>query len=366
VNRLADAASRRLSPCVANTSRMDSCRPAGQRCGDPQPTSRSTAAWNLSLKCSRKRSQGVLGVGEVKMRRHTRTAGGHRREGKAPCHGCEHPTQTKRPRRPAAGTEQLHQLEGKKSPFAGSAQDLPDQQERAGHPQIRLKRPARLLPPDAQPPKMPQPGLPAGRQATARSTTHHRGYRRSDRSSRLRFSGRRLLRCGAISSMPRAANARSRASLSQALSPTSRCGTSFVRMKSNHPCVRVDSCGRAEQLCTAMGNPRASTAMRIFTPLPTLVRPTPSPPPRAEQNAASRKHSYSRYPPRSSTSCPACCNSRSNTPSRTSRWKNRCTALLEPNSRGRSFHLALLSNNQKIPLVPCACRFGGGRPWGSW
>jgi len=40
----------------------------------------------------------------VKMRRPTRSAGGHRREGKATCHGCEHPTQTKRPRRPAAGT----------------------------------------------------------------------------------------------------------------------------------------------------------------------------------------------------------------------------------------------------------------------
>ena len=42
----------------------------------------------------------------MKMRRPTRSAGGHRREGKATCHGCERPTQTKRRRRPAAETAQ--------------------------------------------------------------------------------------------------------------------------------------------------------------------------------------------------------------------------------------------------------------------
>ena len=151
-----------------------------------------------------------------------------------------------------------------------SAQRHPHQQKRAGHLQIRLKRPARLLPPDAQPPKMPQPGLPAGRQATARSTTHRRRYRRSNRPSCVRFSGRRPLRCGAISSMPRPANARYRPLLSQAFSATTRSGTSLVSMKSNHPCARVDSCGRAEQLRTAMGNLRASTAIRILAPLPTF------------------------------------------------------------------------------------------------
>jgi len=151
-----------------------------------------------------------------------------------------------------------------------SAQRHPHQQKRAGHLQIRLRRQARSLPPDAQPPKTPQPGLPAGRQATARSTTHRRRYRRSNRPSCVRFSGRRPLRCGAISSMPRAANARSRASLSQTLSATTRSGTSLVSMKSNHPCARVDSCGRAEQLCTAMGNPRASMAIKILAPLPTF------------------------------------------------------------------------------------------------
>ena len=205
---------------------------------------------------------------------------------------------------------------------------------------------------------------PAGRQATIRSIARRRRYRRSDRPSCVRSSGRRLLRCGVISSMPRAANARSSASLSQALSPTTRSGTSFVRMKSNNPCTKVDSCGRAGQLCTAMGHPRASTAIRILTPLPTFVRPIPSPPPRAGENAASRKHSHSRYSPCCSTSWRVSCDSRSNTPSRTSRWKNRCTALCEPNSRGRSFHLAPLSNNQKIPASALHLSVRGQPPLG--
>jgi len=150
----------------------------------------------------------------VKMRRRTQSSIGHRIEANLALQGSQRRTHTKGPQQPLVALELPHQREGGKGPPAGSAQHLPHQQKRAGHLQIRLKRPARLLPPDAQPPKMPQPGLPAGRQATVRSTTHRRRYRRSNRPSRLRFSGRRLLRCGAISSMPRAANARSRASLS--------------------------------------------------------------------------------------------------------------------------------------------------------
>ena len=128
-----------------------------------------------------------------------------------------------------------------------------------------MKRPTRLLP--GMHSRRKPAARPAGRQATIRSIARRRRYRRSDRPSCVRSSGRRLLRCGVISSMPRAANARSSASLSQALSPTTRSGTSFVRMKSNNPCTKVDSCGRAGQLCTAMGHPRASTAIKIFTPL---------------------------------------------------------------------------------------------------
>jgi len=262
--------------------------------------------------------------------------------------------------------EQLHQREGGKGPPAGSAQHLPHQQKRAGHRQIRLKRPARLLPPDAQPPKMPQPGLPAGRQATVRSTTHRRRYRSSDRPSRLRFSGRRLLRCGAISSMPRAANDRSRASLSQAISATTRSGTSLVSMKSNNPCARVDSCGRPEQLCTATGNPRASTAMRILTPLPTFVRPIPSPPPPAGQNAASRKHSYSRYSPAPPPVSPPPARAvRIHPPAPDAGTTGARRSWSRTLEAGPSIRLRCPATRRSRP-EPCACRFGNGRPWGSW
>ena len=245
------------------------------------------------------------------------------------------------------------------SSLRSSAQHLPHQQKRAGH--LKYASNARL---DFS--HRMHSRRKCRSRATVRSTTHRRRYRRSDRPSCVRFSGRRLLRCGAISSMPRAANARSSASLSQAFSPTNRSGTSFVSMKSNHPCARVDSCGRAEQLCTAIGNPRASTAMRIFTPLPTFVRPIPSPPPRAGQNAASGKHSYSRYSPAPPpVARPPATAARTLPPApavgRTGARRFWCRTVAADPSIG----LRGPTTGRSRP-VPCACRFGGGRPWGSW
>src|SRR5262245_3284575 len=51
----------------------------------------------------------------------------------------------------------------------------------------------------------------------------------------------------------------------------------------------------------------------------------------------------------------------SKTPSRTQVWNHRCTVLLEPNRRGRSFHFAPLSSIQKIPRSTLLL-FTGGRP----
>jgi len=123
-------------------------------------------------------------------------------------------------------------------PVSGSARDLPGRQERAGQLQVRIKRLARFLPPDAQPPKYRvQACLPAGRPPyappptaddTAAVTAH----------ARARFSDHRLLRCGTTSSMPRAADAGSSPSLLKDFFPTTCVGTCCGSRKWNNFCAR--------------------------------------------------------------------------------------------------------------------------------
>ncbi len=79
-------------------------------------------------------------------------------------------------------------------------------------------------------------------QLIVRSTVQRRLYRRSFLPSCVVFSGLRLLRCGAISSMPSSSSSSSSASLSYALSPMIYSGASTVSMKSNIPCTSLDSC----------------------------------------------------------------------------------------------------------------------------
>jgi hypothetical protein len=78
--------------------------------------------------------------------------------------------------------------------------------------------------------------------------------------------------------------------MSYALSPMIRSGASSVRMKSNRPCTSWLSCGEALPVVTTTGSHQASTNTMMFTPVPALVTPTPSPPPRALVNIASMKY----------------------------------------------------------------------------
>ena len=289
----------------------------------------------------------------MKMRRPTRSAGGHRREGKATCHGCERPTQTKRRRRPAAETAQCIN---------------------------RMARRA-LLP--------ARPGTcPTGKNAqaickyasNARLDFSYRMHCRRNCSSRARTLHHPaptipLQRPAVLRAILRPATApvrRNQLHPSRRKRPVQRIalpGLVAHQPLRNLPCQheiepplcqsRLMRPGR-----TALHRNRQSPGVHgneDLHPLAHLRAPDPVASTTCRTKRRIRKAFIQSILPRSSTSCPASCNSRSNTPSRTQRWKAWWTTLLEPNRRGRSFHLAPCSNNQKMP-ASALCLSVRGRP----